>query len=180
MLEGLTKLQHSAPLKPQYSPAKHATPTHGAKTQFSDNDDDEQLVLSYSEIKRTQKVVSINSHYATALDNTFLIALNDLVAHQFTAKRSEKDALAQLLHYLSTHSSAKIRHYEIPLMLQIYSDASYLSAPKARSRAAGLFFLSDNPAQSCQAMINGAIHALCKIIKIAVGSVTKVKSHQRS
>ena len=93
------------------------------------------------------------------------MALNDLAAAQSTVKRSAKGDLTQLLDYLSTHSNAKIRCYEIPMTLQIHSDASYLSAPKARSRAACFFFLSNNPAQLDQAKINGAIHVLCKIIK---------------
>ena len=59
------------------------------------------------------------------------------------------------------------------MILQIHSDASYLSAPKARSRAAGFFFLSNNPAQPNQADLNGTIHVLCKIIKSVVGSAAE-------
>ena len=97
------------------------------------------------------------------------MALNDLVAAQSTAKQSTKNSRVQLLDYLSTHSNAKIRHYKFPMMLQIYSDASYLSVPKARSRAVGFYFLSNNFARPSQAKLNGAIRLLCKIIKIVVG-----------
>ena len=38
-------MQHPAPLKQQHLPAKHTTPTHGAKIQHVDNNYDEQLVL---------------------------------------------------------------------------------------------------------------------------------------
>ena len=151
------KLKHPAPLNPQHSLAKHAMPAHGAKIQQEDNDDDEQPVLLDSEIKCMQKEVSITSCYAAALDNTSLMALNDLAAAQSTAKRSSKEALKQLLDYVSTHSNAKIRHYESPTMLQIHSDASYLSVPKARSMSKVFFFLSNNPAQPDQAKINGVI-----------------------
>ena len=53
------------------------------------------------------------------------------------------------------------------------SDASYLSAPKTRSRATGFFFLSINPAQPNQAKLKDVINVICKIIKSVVGSAVK-------
>ena len=144
--EGLHKLQHPTPVKPQHSPAKHTIPTYGAKIQYADNTDEMQPTLPEHDIKCIQKAVGISSYYASALDNTALMALNDLAAAQAAAKQSIKDSLNQLLDYLATHPDAKIRYYESPTTLQIHSDASCLSAPKARSRAAGFFFLSNNPA----------------------------------
>ena len=101
------------------------------------------------------------------------MALNNLTTSQSLAKKSTKDALAQLLDYLSTHPNAKIRCYERPMTLQIHIDISHLSSPKARSRASGFFFLSDDPAQPNQAKLNGTIYVLCKIIKSALGSVAE-------
>ena len=101
------------------------------------------------------------------------MALNDLAAAQSTAKQSTKDALTQLLDYLSTHSNTKIRNYESPMMFQIHSDKSYILALKWRDRSAAFFFLSNNPAQSDQAKLNGAIRVLDKIIKRVVGSVSE-------
>ena len=48
--------------------------------------------------------------------------------------------MEELLDYAATHSDAKIRYRESEMILQIHTDASYLSEPKARSRAAGHYF----------------------------------------
>ena len=63
------------------------------------------------------------------------------------------------------------------MCLHIHSDASYLSAPRARSRASGFFFLSDHPDKitPADAKINGAIHIISKIIKRVVGSVAEAE-----
>ena len=61
------------------------------------------------------------------------------------------------------------------MILQIHSNASYLSVLKARSRAVGFFSLSNNPAQSNQADLNRTIYVLCKIIKSIVGSAAESK-----
>ena len=51
------------------------------------------------------------------------------------------------------------------MILSVVSDAAYLVLPKARSRAAGLFTLTDrttkNPSDSKP---NGAVHVLCKTL----------------
>ena len=90
MPERLNKLQIPAPLNPQHSPGKHDVPTCGAKTQYADNNDYEQTLLPVNKMKFIQKAVGIISYYATALDNTSLIALNNLDASQSTAKESKK------------------------------------------------------------------------------------------
>ncbi len=45
------------------------------------------------------------------------------------------------LDYMWTHPDAKIRYSASDMILNVHSDESYLSAPKARSRAGGYFFL---------------------------------------
>jgi hypothetical protein len=55
------------------------------------------------------------------------------------------------------------------MTLYLHSDASYLSEPKARSRAGGHFFLSDKPVDPTtaplrQPPLNGAIHTTCQIL----------------
>ena len=51
----------------------------------------------------------------------------------------------QFLDYMYTHPDAKIRYRASDMILNIHSDASYLSATKARSRAGGYFFLGSIP-----------------------------------
>ena len=61
------------------------------------------------------------------------------------------DAITQLLNYCASHPDAMIRYHASDMILHVESDASYLSVPKGRSRAAGYFFLSDRPTDPLQA-----------------------------
>ena len=54
------------------------------------------------------------------------------------------------------------------MVLRVHSDASYLSAPKARSRAGGYFFLSSKSLQDTN--INGAIHVEAKVMRNVMAS----------
>ena len=53
------------------------------------------------------------------------------------------------LDYMATHLNEKIRYYASDMVLNVHSDASYLSAPNARSQAAGYYFLGSVP-KNCQ------------------------------
>jgi hypothetical protein len=58
------------------------------------------------------------------------------------------------------------------MVLAIHSDASYLSEPKARSRAGGHFFMSENVADPND---NGAVHTIAKIIKAVMSSAAEAE-----
>jgi hypothetical protein len=51
----------------------------------------------------------------------------------------------QFLEYMWTHTDAIIRYCASDMILNVHSDALYLSAPKAHSRAGGYFFLGCIP-----------------------------------
>jgi hypothetical protein len=61
-----------------------------------------------------------------------------------------------LLDYCATHPDTTLRYHASGMILWIHSDASYLSASKARSRAGGHFFLGNKPSNQPEA-VNGAI-----------------------
>ena len=58
------------------------------------------------------------------------------------------------------------------MVLAIHSDASYLSEPKARSRAGGHFFLSENTQDPND---NGAVHTVAKKIKAVMSSAAEAE-----
>ena len=63
------------------------------------------------------------------------------------------------------------------MVLNVHSDASYLTAPKARSRAGGHFFLGSLPRKGCPIKLNGAILTLCTILKcVAVSAAEPPRS----
>ena len=78
----------------------------------------------------------------------------------------------QLLDYLATQDDAIITYNASAMKLAVHSDASYLSEPKARSRAGGHFFLS-NGANIPQN--NGAILNIAHIIKHVMSSATEAE-----
>jgi hypothetical protein len=89
-------------------------------------------------------------------------------------------AAAKLLNYAATHSDATILYHASNMVLYLHSNASYLLASKACSRAGGHFFLSDNPpdpkqAPSQQPSHNGPVHTTCQIMRKVLASAAKAK-----
>ena len=78
----------------------------------------------------------------------------------------------QLLDYLASQEDAVLTYNASDMKLAAHSDASYLSEPKARSRAGGHFFLSngaDIPPN------NGAVLNIAHIIKHVMSSATEAE-----
>ena len=47
--------------------------------------------------------------------------------------------------YMHTYNNAYLRYHASDMVLHVDSDAAYLVLPKARSRIAGFYHLSDHP-----------------------------------
>jgi hypothetical protein len=73
------------------------------------------------------------------------MALSDLSSQQSAPTKNTMKQVNQTLDYMWTHLDAIIRYCASDMILNIHSDTSYLSAPKARSRAGGYFFLGSLP-----------------------------------
>ena len=76
---------------------------------------------------------------------------------------------------MATHPNAKLRYYTSDIILNVHSDASYLSAPNARSRAAGYYFLGSVPKNRQLIKLNGAIHVLCTVLKLVASSAAEAE-----
>jgi hypothetical protein len=61
------------------------------------------------------------------------------------------------------------------MVLNVHSDASYLSAPKAQSRAGGYFFLGSIPVDGDPIKLNSAIHITCTILKLIAASAAEAE-----
>jgi hypothetical protein len=61
------------------------------------------------------------------------------------------------------------------MIMNIHSDASYLSEDKARSRASGHFFMGLLPSNNKPIRLNGAFFTLCKILKFIVASAAEAE-----
>eukprot|EP00957_Ditylum_brightwellii_P066704 5061609-Ditylum_brightwellii.AAC.1 len=70
-----------------------------------------------------------------------LKAISTIAAAQSKGTEAMAKAVEHLLNYCASHPDATIRYTPSDMLLKVHSDASYLSAPEARSRAGGYFFL---------------------------------------
>jgi hypothetical protein len=110
-------------------------------------------------IKRVQQIVGSILYYAHAIDMTVLMALSSIAVEQTKATEKTLGRCVQLLDYLASNSEAKVRYHASDMVMNIHSDASYLSKTKARSRACGHFFMG-MPKNEEPIRLNGAI--LCQ------------------
>ena len=177
----LQRFEHPTPTKPQDSPHPWTAPNYGAKTQYAQTPD-ATPPLDKDGITRLQQIIGTLLFYGRAVDNTMLVALGTLASAQTTGTEATAKACAQLLDYAATHPDAVVRFNASGMILYIHSDASYLSEPKARSRAGGFFFLSDHvdPTElakpdSPPPKINGAIHIVSSILNNVMASATEAE-----
>ena len=108
------------------------------------------------------------------MDPTMLHVLNELAAAQSTGTQQTMGAITHFLNYCSTHPDSSITYHASDMILHLHSDASYLTAPKARSRVGGPFYLGNQPDQS-NLQPNGPILAFAKVIKAIVSSAAEAE-----
>ena len=82
---------------------------------------------------------------------------------------------AQPLDHLTTHSKAVVYYYASGMILNIHSDASYLSESQARSRIVGEFFMGSVPENGKLVKLNDAISIMYGILKFDVASAAESK-----
>ena len=172
--QALQKFKHSAPSRPVGSPAKWIRPIYGATTQWT-TPPDLTSKLTPSEINHVQSVVGTLLYYAFAVDSFLLVALSDLAAAQAHGTVQTMNALIHLLNYAATFPRAVVRFHASDMVLHVHSDASYLSAAKARSRVGGHYFLSNASLDPAISKPNGAIHVIAKILKNVMGSAAEAE-----
>ena len=176
--KALQRFCHPTPTKPEDSPHDWTQPKYGAKTQMTSAPDDSPP-LEPPEIKRLQTLIGTLLYYARAIDNTMHVALGTLGSAQSKGTKATAKAATKLLNYAATHPDAVIRFTASDMILHIHSDASYLSEPKARSRAGGFFYLSDNvdvtQPNAPKPKLNGGIHILSSILGNVMASATEAE-----
>ena len=93
------------------------------------------------------------------------------VPHKKTQEKAQR-----LMDYVYTYPNTFIRYYASDMVLHIDSDAAYLVAPKARSRVAGYFHLSNHPNNKSKNTLNGAVHVECKTLRHVVSSAAEAET----
>ena len=170
----LHKLQYK-PKTPEHNPHTYKPPSYGKTIQYVEQPDTSPL-LPPQRKKRIQQIVGSLLYYARAVDNTILMAVNDLGSQQANATESTERQAHKLLNYLATHPNAAITFKPSDMVLRIHSDASYLSAPNSRSRAGGYFYMSiPDHLQDAPTFLNAPVHVECKIMKNVLASATEAE-----
>ncbi len=83
--------------------------------------------------------------------------------------------LNRRLGHTHTHPDAIIQYRASVIILNVHSDLSYLSTPKAHSCAGGYFFLGSIPQDGDPIKLNGAIHITCAILKLVAASAVEAE-----
>jgi hypothetical protein len=167
----LKRFKHEKPSKPQHQPYPHNPKQYGSKAQYTEEQDTSPL-LNKEDKKFIQEVMGTFLFYARAVDTTMLTALSSLASEQAAPTVNTMKKCKQFLDYAASQEDAVITYHKSDMVLAIHSDASYLSEPKARSRAGGHFFMSENDIDPND---NGAVHTVAKIIKAVMSSAAEAE-----
>jgi hypothetical protein len=124
-------------LKPQHCPYTPHPITHGKDYQATTPSNTSPL-LDAAGKKPIQKIVGSFLYYTRAVNLTILMALSGISTQQSAPTEETLAHVIQFLDCMWIYPDAKIRYRASDMILNVHSDASYLSAPKACSCAGSL------------------------------------------
>jgi hypothetical protein len=168
--KALNKYQHPQPTTPQHAPYKEMPIQYDTKIQKVEEDNSPPLLAK--EIKRVQDIAGTLLYYGRAVNSTLLALLSTIAARQSHGTKALQEACHQLLDYVATHTNAGIRFHASDIILAVHTDASYLSEPGGKSRAAGHFYITKRNNEDFN---NGAVLTLSSIIKHVMSSASEAK-----
>jgi hypothetical protein len=170
----LLKYNHTKPSKSQDTPLQPAPRIYGKAAQNTATPDT-STPLKTKDKKFIEQVVGSFLYYRRAVDPIILHSLSTIAEEQAKPTENTKKKAIQFLDYMAHHPDAIIRFYKSDMILNVHSDASYLTAAKARSRAGGNFFLGSMSRDDSPIILNGAIYSMCKILKFVAASAAEAE-----
>ena len=169
--KALKQFQHLMPTKQQHAPFPSTPIKYGAKKQYATQTSSAPL-LDKKGKKFIQQVCGKFLFLGRAVDPTLLCPISAIASQSAQPTEDTMKQTKQLLDYLATQEEAVLTYHASDMILAAHSDASYLSEPKARSRAGGHFFMSTNADIPPN---NGAILNIAHIIKHVMSSATEAE-----
>ena len=103
-------------------------------------------------------------YYACVVDITVLMALSSIAIEQTKGTTLTMEKAKQLLDYLATHPDATIRYRASDMIMNVHSNASYLSESAAGSHTCSHFFMGWSPKDGYPIWLNGAFFTLSAIL----------------
>ena len=170
----LVRFKHDVPKTNQNSPYQ-PEPRKFGKNSDETLPADTTKKLDDKRKKVVQQVIGTCLFYARAVDCTILPAISSIASEQANATEGTEKQIKQLLDYLATLPNAKIKFYASKMILNVHSDASYLSEPRAKSRVAGVYFMGDVPEDGKPILLNGNIFIVCSMLKFVVASAAEAE-----
>ena len=169
--KALKQFQHVWKGKTQDSPFQSEPIRYGAKKQYAKNASTSPK-LNKKGKKFIQQVCGKFLFLGRAVDSTLLCPISAIASQAAEPTEDTLRQAMQLLDYLASQEEAVLTYKASEMILAVHSDASYLSEPKARSRAGGHFFLSSD---SDIPTNNGAILNIAHIIRHVMSSATEAE-----
>ena len=167
--EALVRFGHQLN-KMRDQPHRHKFPVYGRTVQYA-KPLDATPRLSEEKKKFVQQVTGTFLYYARCVDPTMLIALSAIAADQANPTEATLEKTLFFLDYVATHPDAILTYRASDMVLHVHSDASYLTEPKARSRAGGHFFMGSNSKDTDN---NGAVlntaQIMCNVMPSAAAA----------
>ena len=170
----LKKLNHKK-IKDQHSPHEFIAVKYRSTQRQLAMQPDTSPLLSSKEASFVPSVVGSLLYYGRALYASILPALNTIATQQNAPTKKVKEKCERLLDYVATYPNPIVRFHASDMILEIESDAAYLVLPKARSRAAGFFYLANKPKTTNHPTINGAILIECTTLRHVVSSAAEAE-----
>jgi hypothetical protein len=168
--KALKQFQHIAG-KLQHSPYPSVPIQYGAKKQYVTQELTAPLLDDKAK-RFIQQVCGKLLFLGRAVDSTLLCPISAITAQPSKPTTDTMQQTLQLLNYLATQEDAVLSYHASDMVLAVYSDASYLSEPKARSRSGGHFSLSSDTTIPPN---NGAVLNIAHIIKNVMSSATEAE-----
>jgi hypothetical protein len=157
----------------QHAPFPYTSIKYGAKKQYAKTESTAASLNKHNKKKLRKKVCGKFLFLGRAVDPTLVLCpISTIAAQSAKPTMDTMDQTKHLLDYLATQEAAVLTYHGSEMVLAAHSDASYLSKLKARSRAGGHFFLSNNAEMPPN---NGAILNLAHVIKNVMASATEAE-----
>ena len=128
----LIRYKPDPPERPQYSPYE-PKPIHYGKRSDDILVEPDSPLLGQADKKYIQKVVSSFLYYARAVYLTILLFLSAISAEQANPTERTMQRVQHILKYMHTNPNAIIQFRASDMVLNIHSDASYLTASNAEA-----------------------------------------------
>jgi hypothetical protein len=139
--KALTRFQHTPPQKQQDQPYSHVKPAYGANKQYSQLEDDSPT-LDKAGKTFIQEVCGVLLYLAQAVDRGLIPALSLLASQQTNPTEKTMELCKQFLDYMAIQEDAILTYRASNMVLEIHSNASYLSKPKSCSHVGGHMFMA--------------------------------------